>query len=136
MKRWLALLCIGAALLAACAGTETKTYRDIIENSPAARLELPDGTSLIVDSEIAVLRSLAEMTIEEAAVRPADGAEGWLYRIVFNPPEKVHGAEELAVSFYEAYVQIGDAYYRGAEGVPYEEVLEWAESKLSHFGIG
>lgn len=57
----------------------------------------------------------------------------WLYRIVFNPADKVTGADEIVVSFHEKYVQIDSEYYLTSANVEFESVLQWAESKFDYF---
>ncbi|MBQ6356100.1 MAG: hypothetical protein IJI52_03270 [Solobacterium sp.] len=105
----------------------------MIRESPAARMELPDGSSTIIDSEIASLRSFADLDIKASPLEPADSEEDWLYRIVFNPSEKVTGADEIIVSFHSDYVQINTEYFLPADGVSYESILEWAEGKFAYF---
>lgn len=46
------------------------------------------------------------MEMHVATVEPADEEDDWIYRMTFNPSEKVSGSEEIIVSFYETYVQI------------------------------
>ncbi len=122
-----------AISLSACSAGKEKTVFDRIRESPAARMELPDGSSTIVDSEILSLRSFADLNIQASPVEPADSEDAWLYRIVFNPAEKVTGADEIVVSFHKGYVQINTEYYLPADGVSYESILEWAEGKFDHF---
>ncbi|MBQ3272628.1 MAG: hypothetical protein IJH44_05195 [Solobacterium sp.] len=119
--------------LAACSSGKEKTVFDMIRESPAARMELPDGSSTIIDSEIASLRSFADLDIKASPLEPADSEEDWLYRIVFNPSEKVTGADEIIVSFHSDYVQINTEYFLPADGVSYESILEWAEGKFAYF---
>ena len=70
--------------LSACSSGKEKTVFEKIKESPAARLELPDGSGTIVDSEIQSLRSFADLNIQSSPLEPADSEEDWLYRIVFN----------------------------------------------------
>lgn len=104
-----------------------------IRQSPAARLEAPDGTQILVDSEIALLRSFADFRIQPAPLEPADGEEDWLCRIIFNPAETVKGGEEITVSFHRDYLQINSEFYLPEPGVPYDTLLTWAEGKLVYF---
>ena len=129
----LALAVSAALIMAACGASGTGTVFDRIRESPAARLELPDGSAVIADGEIAALRSFADLQLREAPAEPADSGDDWLYRIVFNPAEKVKNAEEIVVSFHKDCVQIDSEYYLPRDGVPYESILEWAESKFEHF---
>ena len=104
-----------------------------IKESPAARMELPEGSSTYVDSEIVTLRSFADLEIQSSPLEPADSEDDWLYRIVFNPSEKVTGTDEVIVSFHKDYVQINTEYYLPADGVSYDSILEWAEGKFDYF---
>ena len=119
--------------LAACTSSKEKTVFDKIKESPAAKMELPEGTSTYVDSEIASLRSFADLEIQASPLEPADSEDDWLYRIVFNPSEKVTGTDEIIVSFHKDYLQINTEYYLPADGVSYESILEWAEGKFDYF---
>lgn len=119
--------------LAACSSGKEKTVFDDIKLSPAARMELPDGSRIYVDSEIMSLRSFAEMNIQAATLEPADSEDDWLYRIVWNPPEKVSGIDEVTVSFHKDYIRINAEYYLPKEGVPYDSILEWVEGKFKYF---
>lgn len=133
MKRWIILLIFLIAVLYGCTGPSEKNRSDLIRESPAAKLLLPDGAEIIVDSEIASLRSFADLRIEASPLEPADREEDWLYRIIFNPSEKAVGAEEIVVSFHKDYVQIGQEFYLPEEGVSYESILEWAEGEFAYF---
>ena len=96
-------------------------------------MELPSGSSAYVDSEIESIRSFADLELMEATLKPTDNESDWLYRIVFNPSEKVTNADEIIVSFHEKYIQINSEYYLTDESVPFDGVLEWAESKFDYF---
>ena len=120
-------------ILAGCAASRGDPVFDRIRESPAARLELPDGSAIDVDGEIAQLRSFADLRLQASPLEPADRADDWLYRIVFNPSDRVRGAEEIVVCFHPDYVQIGEEYYTPAEGVPYDALLSWAQAKFEYF---
>ena len=111
MKRWLLLLIFITAFVSGCAGPDRKSTFDLIRESPAAKMLLPDGSETIVDGEIDSLRSFADLRIEASPLEPADREEDWLYRIVYNPTEKVTGAKEIVVSFHKDYLQIGPEFY-------------------------
>lgn len=96
-------------------------------------MELPDGSSVYVDSEIDSIRSFADLDLMASPLEPADNESDWLYRIIFNPSEKVSDANEIIVSFHEKYVQIDSEYYQTPEGVEFESILQWAESKFDYF---
>ena len=119
--------------LTACSSSKEKTVIDYIKESPSAKMELPDGKSTYVDSEIASLRSFADLRIQSSPLEPADGEEDWIYRIVFNPTEKVTGTNEIIVSFYKDYVQINTEYYLPADGVSYDSIHEWAKGKFDYY---
>lgn len=119
--------------LPGCSKNNDKTVLDRIKASPAAILELPDGTSVFVDSEIDSIRSFADLDLTEAPLEPADNEEDWLYRIVFNPHDKVANADEIIVSFHEKYVQIDSEYFLTPEDVAFESILQWTESKFDYF---
>jgi len=128
-----ASLCLLLSALSGCGSAQEKSVFALIEESPAAKMLLPDGSTVFVDGEIAALQSFAELDIQASAMEPADGEEDWLYRIVFNPAEKVQGAGEIVVSFHEMYVQIGTEYYLPPEEVSYQSILEWAEGKFDYY---
>lgn len=133
MKRVSALLftCILAFSIIGCSHIETTVF-DKIRQSSAARLELPDGSSVIVDSEIASLHTFADLDLHAAPLEPADKESDWLYRMVFNPSEK-SSDDEIEVSFYRQYLQIDVEYYLTSENVEFDSVLEWAGSKFAYF---
>ena len=124
---------VTAILLMACSPGKDETVFSRIIESPAARMELPDGSGTYVASEIALLRSFADLEIQPSPLEPADNEGDWLYRIIFNPSEKVTGAEEIVVSFHKDYIQINTEYYLPADGVSYESILEWAEGISEYF---
>ena len=70
--------------LAACSSNKEKTVFDYIKESPAAKMELPDGTNTYVESEIVSLRSFADIEIQQSPLQPADSEDDWLYRIVLT----------------------------------------------------
>lgn len=117
--------------LGACAKPQENTVFDRIRDSSAAKLELPDGTAVLVDGEIAGLRSFADLLLEEVDVYREEDA--WQYRIVFNPSEKVPGGQEIPVTFYKTYLTIGSACYHPQGGASYADILEWAEGKFAYF---
>lgn len=120
-------------MLCGCSGKSENLIMDEIGNSATARLETANGESMYVDSEIDVLKSFTGLEIQPAPMEPADDESEWIYRIVFNPSEKVSGSTEIIVSFHENYVQIGSEYYLPKNGVEYSSILEWAESKMDYF---
>ena len=119
--------------LIGCSKESNKTVFDTIRNSAVAKLELPNESFAYVDSEIASLRSFADLDLMETTLEPADNESDWIYRIIFNPSEKVKNNDEIIVSFHEKYIQIGSEYYLTAEGVEFDSVLEWVSSKFDYF---
>lgn len=119
--------------LAACAAEKEKTNTvfDLIRESPAAKLELPDGTSVLVDGEIATLRALSDMRFDIVDLYYEEDA--WLYKIVYSPAEKVKNAQEIPVCFYKSYLKIGNTCYYPSDGAPYSAILEWAQGKFDYF---
>ena len=99
-----------------------KSVFDKIEESPAVKMELPDGSSFYVDSEISLLRTFADLRLVESPLEPADTEEEWLYRIIYNPDERVKGTDEIIVSFHKDYVQINSEYYLPERLRPYNGV--------------
>lgn len=128
-----ALISVLITALAACTSNEKKSVFDMIRESPVAKLVLPEGSETIVDSEISSLHSFADLDIQESTMEPADTEEDWLYRIIFNPSEKVKDTEEIIVSFHKEYVQINTEYYLPGKDVSYQSILEWAEGKFAYF---
>lgn len=123
------LLLLLFALLPGCAKKQKSPVFDGIRTAAAARFELPGGKTGYMDSGISLMSSeLASMRLVRTPLEPADREEDWLYRIVFNPSEKVKNAQEIPVSFHADYVQIGTEYYTAEAGVPYDSILRWAES--------
>ena len=135
MKKLFILLIVFALAfsITGCSESNDKTVLDMIKSSPAAIMELPDGSSVSVDSEIDSIRSFVDLDLMASPLEPADRESDWLYRIIFNPSEKVLDANEIIVSFHEKYVQIDAEYYLTSEGVDFESILQWAESKFDYF---
>ena len=104
-----------------------------IKEAVAARFETADGKSVMIDSEIALLTSLAELEIQEAPMTPADDPEDWIYRITFNPIEKVPNGEEVIVYVHEKYLHIGTEYYLPIGNVSFDSILDWFDGKAAYF---
>lgn len=103
-----------------------------ISEAAAAKFETADGDIALIDSEIGMFASLAELEIQAAPLTPADEPEDWIYRITFNPTEKVPNGEEIIVSVHEKYIQIGTEYYLPKDGVSFETILAWFEGKVAY----
>ena len=115
--------------LTACSASKEKekSIFDRIQESPVALMESSDGVKVYVWNQD--LASFSSLEIEEATLEPADKEEDWLYRITYNPKDKVSNSEEITVSFHQNYIQIGSEFYLAKQGVDYDDILKWAESK-------
>ena len=135
MKRAIAVLIavIMTAALTACSASNGKEQSifDKIQESSVALMESSDGVKVSVWN-MQDLASLSSLQIEEAAFEPADKEEDWLYRITCNPKDKVLNREEITVSFHREYIQIGSEYYLAKQGIDFQEILKWAESKFEY----
>ena len=120
-------------MLCGCSANSENEIMDEIRNSTMAKLETSGNESVYVDSEIATLKSFADLEIQAAPMEPADNEEDWVYRITFNPSEKVSGSNEIVVAFHGSYIQIGNEFYLPKSGVEYSSILEWIESKVEYF---
>ena len=116
--------------------TGTKEYTgDMIKISEAvaAKFETTDGQSVLVDGEIDLLRSMSELHIQQVPMTPADDPDDWIYRITFNPVEKVPNGEEIVVSVHEKYMQIENEYYLPYGDFDFESILAWFDGKAAYF---
>lgn len=120
-------------LLCGCSDKTEPNVTDTIRNAPIAKLETPDGRIVYVDSEIAVLKSFADLEIHTAPLEPSDTEDDWLYMITFNPSEKVSESNEIVVAFHDTYVQINNEFYSANEGVQYDSIIDWAKAKFDYF---
>ena len=116
--------------------TGTREYTgDMIKISEAvaAKFETADGRSVLVDGEVDLLRSMSELDIQQAPMTPADDPDDWIYRITFNPVEKVPNGEEIVVLVHEKYLQIENEYYLPYGDVDFESILAWFDGKAAYF---
>ena len=116
--------------------TGTREYTgDMIKISEAvaAKFETADGRSVLVDGEIDLLRSMSELDIQQAPMTPADDPDDWIYRITFNPVEKVPNDEEIVVLVHEKYLHIENEYYLPYGNVDFESILSWFDGKAAYF---
>ncbi len=131
MKKAITILITVMAVMAltACSASKEKekSIFDRIQESPVALMESSDGVKVYVWNQD--LASFSSLEIEEATLEPADKEEDWLYRITYNPKDKVSNSEEITVSFHQNYIQIGSEFYLAKQGVDYDDILKWAESK-------
>ena len=115
--------------------TGTREYTgDMIKISEAvaAKFETADGRSVLVDGEIDLLRSMSELDIRQASMTPADDPDDWIYRITFNPVEKVPNGEEIVVLVHEKYLHIDNEYYMPYGNVDFESILSWFDGKVAY----
>lgn len=125
---------LAAFVLCGCSGKkEDTTVLDAVRNASVVKLETSDSHTMYVDSEIDTLKSFADLEIHEAPLEPADSEDDWIYRMTFDPSEKVSGSEEIVVAFHDTYLQINSEYYLPEEGVAYSSILDWAQSKFDYF---
>lgn len=119
--------------LASCSLTIEKQQSvfDKMQESSVALMESSDGTKVYVWNMMD-LATLSSFEIENAPLEPADKEDGWLYRITYNPKDKINNVEEIIVSFYSDYIQIDSEYYFTKQGVKYGDILAWAESKFEY----
>ena len=104
-----------------------------ISEAAAARFETADGRSAMVESEIELLSSMAELELQEVPMTPADDPENWIYRITFNPKEKVSDEEEIIVFVHENYLQIGNEYYLPIGDAKFAGILRMFDSLAAYF---
>lgn len=119
--------------LTACSTSNEKEQSvfDKMRESSVALMESSNGTKVYVWNMMD-LASLSSFEIEEASLEPVDDEDDWLYRITYNPRDKVSNPEEFIVSFYSEYMQIGSEFYLSKQGADYDDILEWAESKFEY----
>ena len=135
MKKAITILIAVMVIMAlpACSASKEKekSIFDRIQESSVALMESSDGVKVCVWN-MQDLASLSSLQIEEAALEPADKEEDWLYRITYNPKDKVSNSEEIIVSFHREYIQIGSEFYLSKQGVDFKDILKWAESKFEY----
>ena len=126
------IIVLALLLLGGCAGKEeAPTVMDRIRAAGSARLELPDGSVVLVKDEIESLRGFAGLGLVETPLEPADCEEDWRFRIIFDPEESKAGAEPIVVGIHADYVQIGEEFYTLKEGADFSLVLDWAKERFS-----
>ena len=130
MKKAITILITVIVIMAltACYASKEKSIFDRIQESSVALMESSDRVKVYVWN-MQDLASLSSLQIEEAPLEPADKEEEWVYRITYNPKDKVSNSEEITVSFHRDYIQIGSEFYQAKQGVDYDDILEWAKSK-------
>ena len=104
-----------------------------ISESIAAKFETADGKSIIIDEEVDLLTSIAELELQETPMTPADDPEDWIYRITYNPSEIVPDSEEIIVFVHEKYLQIETEYYLPIGNESFAGVLEMFHGLANYF---
>ena len=128
---FLAVIMITALVACSTSKEKEKSVFDKMKESPVAVMESSDGTKVYVWNT-GNIASLASLAIEETSLEPADKERDWLYRITYNPKDKLVGGEEIIVSFHNDYIQIGSEFYLPKQDVNYDGILEWAEMKFEY----
>ncbi|MCR4722464.1 MAG: hypothetical protein K5629_01645 [Eubacteriales bacterium] len=109
--------------------TEEKSVFEKMQDSPVQLMESSDGTRVYVWNN--ELNSLSSFELEKSPIKPSDKEEDWLYRIIYNPKDKMNNGEEIVVFFYSDYLQINSDYYLPKQGgADYSFILNWAEMKF------
>lgn len=89
-KIFILLLALTLAIsLSGCSKLGSENVFEKIKHSSSAKIELPDGSSAYIDGKIALLRSFAGLNLIKTSFEPNNNESDWIYRIVFNPSEKV-----------------------------------------------
>ena len=127
------LVMIMVTSLAACSLSKEKEQSvfDKVQECSVALMESSNGIKVYVWNMME-LASLSSFEIENAPLEPADKEDEWLYRITYNPKDKVSNVDAIIVSFHSDYIQIGSKYYLPKQGVKFSDILEWAESKFEY----
>ena len=127
----LAVVMVIAITACSASKEKEKSVFEKIQESSVALMESSDGVKVYVWN-MQDLASLSSLQIEEASLEPADNENDWMYRITYNPKDKVTNSEEIIVSFHNDYIQIGSEFYLAKQGVDFDDMLEWAESKFAY----
>lgn len=109
-----------------------KTVFEKMSESPIAKVERSDGEYRFIYTS-SEMDSFISLCIEPAKEKPTSVDEDWLYRITFNPPEKVINAEVIEYYVYPNYLQIGSEYYLPEKDVSYESILECINARVDYF---
>ncbi len=133
-RTFLLFLClmIGASLCA-CSNNQEIIERLTVSHTTAARIEKNgDEKGIDITSEIASLHTFDNLSLD-APDKEVPLLGEWVYRITFNPPDLVKNSSAIIVQFGENCLSINDRIYIAGEGVSYEDILEWVESKYALF---
>lgn len=128
-KIWmiLCLIFIASFTLSSCnQAVQTDDIWEQVRSAPVVKLEWAqqDEEPIFVDNTGSVT-AIADMRIQ-----PSDQTfdEEWIYRFSYNPHEKVLDSQEIVILFGSSSLSAGGTTYLPEEGVPYDSILEWAES--------
>ena len=128
-KIWmiLCLIFIASFTLSSCNQKgKTDDIWEQVRSAPAVKLESAQQNEepIFVDNTGSVT-AIADMRIQ-----PSDQTfdEEWIYRFSYNPHEKVLDSQEIVILFGSSSLSADGTSYLPEGGVPYDSILEWAES--------
>ena len=128
-KIWmiLCLIFIASFTLSSCnQAVQTDDIWEQVRRAPVVKLEWAqqDEEPIFADNTGSVT-AIADMRIQ-----PSDQTfdEEWIYRFSYNPHEKVLDSQEIVILFGSSSLSADGTTYLPEEGVPYDSILEWAES--------
>ena len=128
-KIWmiLCLIFIASFTLSSCnQAVQSDDIWEQVRSAPVVKLESAqqDEEPIFVDNTGSVT-AIADMRIQ-----PSDQTfdEEWIYRFTYNPNEKVLDSQEIVILFGSSSLSADGTTYLPEEGVPYDSILEWAES--------
>ena len=128
-KIWmiLCLIFIASFTLSSCnQAVQTDDIWEQVRSAPVVKLEWAqqDEEPIFVDNTGSVT-AIADMRIQ-----PSDQTfdEEWIYRFTYNPNEKVLDSQEIVILLGSSSLSADGTTYLPEEGVPYDSILEWAES--------
>lgn len=128
-KIWmiLCLIFIASFTLSSCnQAVQTDDIWEQVRSAPVVKLESAQQNEepIFVDNTGSVT-AIADMRIQ-----PSDQTfdEEWIYRFSYNPHEKVLDSQEIVILFGDSSLSAGRTTYLPEESVPYDSILEWAES--------
>ena len=128
-KIWmiLCLIFIASFTLSSCnQAVQTDDIWEQVRSAPVVKLESAQQNEepIFVDNTGSVT-AIADMRIQ-----PSDQTfdEEWIYRFSYNPHEKVLDSQEIVILFGSSSQSADGTTYLPEEGVPYDSILEWAES--------
>ena len=128
-KIWisLCLMFITNFTLSSCnQAVQTDDIWEQVRSAPVVKLESAQQNEepIFVDNTGSVT-AIADMRIQ-----PSDQTfdEEWIYRFSYNPHEKVLDSQEIVILFGDSSLSADGTTHLPEEGVPYDSILEWAES--------